>query len=82
MENLTGPDEAEEAQTELLRRIATGDIQAMATFYDQTATPLFSVAVRILCDPSEAEEVIQVRLDPGVEWNHGVHRQTPRADGA
>ena len=59
MENLTGPDGAEEAQAELLRRIATGDIQAMATFYDQTATPLFSVAVRILGDPSEAEEVIQ-----------------------
>ena len=31
----------------------------MSDFYDQTATLLFSVAVRILGDPGEAEEVTQ-----------------------
>jgi len=50
---------AEEIQNQLLGRIAAGDLQAMSDLYDQTATPLFSVAHRILCDSSEAEEVIQ-----------------------
>ena len=46
-------------QSELLGRIARGDLQAMSEFYDQTATPLFSVALRILNDAGEAEEVVQ-----------------------
>jgi RNA polymerase sigma-70 factor (ECF subfamily) len=50
---------AEEVQAQLVRRIAARDLQAMSVFYDQTATPLFSVALRILGDASEAEEVIQ-----------------------
>jgi len=48
-----------EEQAQLVRRIAAGDLQAMSDFYDQTATPLFSVALRILGDSSEAEEVVQ-----------------------
>ena len=59
MENKPGPEASEEAQAQLLRRIAAGDIQSMATFYDQTAAPLFSLAFRILGDHGEAEEVIQ-----------------------
>ena len=50
---------AEETQTQLLRRVATRDRQALADFYDQVAGVLFSTAVRILGDPQEAEEVIQ-----------------------
>jgi len=50
---------AEELQAQLLERIGTRDVQALSEFYDQTAGPLFSVAVRILGDPAEAEEVIQ-----------------------
>jgi RNA polymerase sigma-70 factor (ECF subfamily) len=46
-------------QNQLLARIAERDVHALAEFYDQTATPFFSVAVRILQDPTEAEEVIQ-----------------------
>lgn len=49
----------EETQAQLLRRIATGDRDALAEFYDQTAGALFSLALRILNDPPEAEEVIQ-----------------------
>jgi RNA polymerase sigma-70 factor, ECF subfamily len=56
---MPGPDESEDAQAQLLRRIASGDIQAMATFYDETAAPLFSLAIRILGDHAEAEEVVQ-----------------------
>jgi RNA polymerase sigma-70 factor (ECF subfamily) len=48
-----------EEQAQLVRRIAAGDLRAMSDFYDQTATPLFSVALRILGDSSEAEEVVQ-----------------------
>jgi RNA polymerase sigma-70 factor (ECF subfamily) len=50
---------AEETQTQLLRRVAARDRQALADFYDQVAGVLFSTAVRILGDPQEAEEVIQ-----------------------
>src|SRR6266853_4050756 len=50
---------AEESQAQLLHRIAAQDRQALAEFYDQTAGPLFSFAVRILGDAAEAEEVIQ-----------------------
>jgi RNA polymerase sigma-70 factor (ECF subfamily) len=46
-------------ETELLRRIATRDREALADLYDQVAGPLFSLALRILGDPPEAEEVVQ-----------------------
>ena len=50
---------AEESQTELLRRVATQDHDALAELYDDLAGVLFSTAVHILGDPREAEEVIQ-----------------------
>jgi RNA polymerase sigma-70 factor (ECF subfamily) len=50
---------AEDIQARLVRRIATRDLQAMSDFYDQTATPFFSVALRILSDAAEAEETVQ-----------------------
>ncbi|HWV98711.1 MAG TPA: sigma-70 family RNA polymerase sigma factor [Candidatus Acidoferrum sp.] len=50
---------AEEPQAQLLRRVAAQDVQALSEFYDLTARPLFSLAVRILGDAGEAEEVIQ-----------------------
>ena len=43
----------------LLRRIAEGDQQAFSQFYDQFSGVLFSLAVRILNDPKEAEDVLQ-----------------------
>jgi RNA polymerase sigma-70 factor (ECF subfamily) len=53
------PETAQECQTQLLRRIAAQDRQALTEFYDQTAGVLFSTAVRILGDTHEAEEVVQ-----------------------
>src|SRR5439155_825912 len=50
---------AEEIQTQLLRRVAAQDRQALADFYDQVAGVLFSTSLRVLGDPQEAEEVIQ-----------------------
>ena len=55
------------AQARLLRLIAEKDKRALGEFYEQMASPLFAVSVRILGDRHEAEEVIQ---DVFVEiWN-------------
>ena len=52
-------EETKAAQAQLLQRVAAGDRQAVSELYDQIAAPLFSVAVRILGDAADAEEVIQ-----------------------
>ena len=49
----------EDSQAQLLRRIAAREVEALAEFYEQTAGVLFSLAVHILGDASEAEEAIQ-----------------------
>ena len=59
VESMVDQQTAEESQAQLLLRIAAQDAQALAEFYDLIAKPLFSLAVRILGDVSEAEEVIQ-----------------------
>ena len=68
------PQSVEESQTQLLCRIATKDKQALAVFYDQMAGLLYSMAVRILGDPHDAEEVIQQRLSVArreiAEWKY------------
>jgi RNA polymerase sigma-70 factor (ECF subfamily) len=43
---------------ELIRRMKSGDKLAFSDFYDRFSRPLFSVALRILKDRSEAEEVV------------------------
>lgn len=50
---------ADESRTELLRRIAAQDREALAEFYDQLGAVLFSTVVRILGDAQEAEDVMQ-----------------------
>ena len=50
---------AERLQVELLHRIAAQDREALAEIYDQLAGVLFSMAVRMLSDGHDAEEVIQ-----------------------
>src|SRR5580698_4884278 len=49
----------QEREVELLRRISDGDRTAFAEFYDLYSSLLFSVAVKILHDQKEAEDVIQ-----------------------
>jgi RNA polymerase sigma-70 factor (ECF subfamily) len=44
---------------ELMRLIATGDRAAFAEFYDLHSTLMFSIAVKILNDVNEAEDVLQ-----------------------
>lgn len=44
---------------ELLRRSARGDQQAFAELYDVTSARVFGLAVRVVRDPAQAEEVTQ-----------------------
>ena len=55
--NAPTPEASEDA--ELLARIARGDMEAFAQIYDRHSTLLFSLAVRILRDTHEAEDVLQ-----------------------
>lgn len=48
-----------ERDIELLRRIGTGDRSAFGSFYDHHSGLLFSIAVKILNDAGEAEDVLQ-----------------------
>lgn len=58
-ETMLDRETSNECQVQLLGRIAAQDRQALAEFYDQTAAVLYSVAVRILGDVHDAEEVVQ-----------------------
>lgn len=44
---------------ELLKRCARGDQDAFARLYDATASRVFGLAVRVVRDPAQAEEVTQ-----------------------
>ncbi len=60
----------EASQADLMRRIALRDKHALGEFYDLTATPLYSIAYKILGNAQEAEDVIQdVFL---IIWNKAV----------
>jgi RNA polymerase sigma-70 factor, ECF subfamily len=48
-----------ERDVELLRRIAGGDRSAFSSFYDQYSGLLFSIAIKVLNDSKEAEDVLQ-----------------------
>jgi RNA polymerase sigma-70 factor (ECF subfamily) len=42
----------------LVQRIAQGDKQAFAELYDRFSGPLYSAALRVLRDPTEAQDVV------------------------
>jgi RNA polymerase sigma-70 factor (ECF subfamily) len=44
---------------ELLKRSSRGDSEAFASFYDATSSRAFGLAVRVVRDPAQAEEVTQ-----------------------
>ncbi len=52
------PTDAETRQAELIRGVAAGDQQALATLYDTTSRTVYGLLLRILSDPSTAEEVL------------------------
>jgi RNA polymerase sigma-70 factor, ECF subfamily len=45
--------------TELLARVATGDQEAFATFYDRTSRVVFGIVLHVVRDRAQAEEVTQ-----------------------
>ena len=49
----------QEVDVELLQRMARGDKEAFAAFYDRYAALLFSIIFRILNDQKESEDVLQ-----------------------
>lgn len=49
----------ETPDAELIRRMAGGGVDAFAEFYDRHSTLLLSIAVKVLRDVHEAEEVLQ-----------------------
>jgi RNA polymerase sigma-70 factor, ECF subfamily len=55
--NQNATDQSQDAA--LIERIRNGDRPAFMTFYDRFAPLLFSVAVRVLGDRKEAEDVLQ-----------------------
>lgn len=48
-----------EADAAALRRMASGDEQALGELYDRHGRALYSLAIRILHDTSDAEEIVQ-----------------------
>ena len=52
------PTDAESLQAEMIRGVAEGDDQALASLYDATSRTLYGLLLRILSDPTAAEEVL------------------------
>jgi RNA polymerase sigma-70 factor (ECF subfamily) len=44
---------------ELLHQVARQDVDAFASFYDQTRARVFGLVMRVLCDPGYSEETTQ-----------------------
>src|SRR5580693_6441874 len=55
---LSSGEHAVSTEAVLVRRIAAGDGDAIAEIYDRYAPQLFPIAVRIVGDPAEAEDVL------------------------
>jgi RNA polymerase sigma-70 factor (ECF subfamily) len=72
-----GPESAAFARecAELIGRVAAGDQEALGRLYDMTNRRVFGLVLRILGDPTAAEEVV---LDVYLQ----VHRQADRYDPA
>lgn len=52
-------DDRNRSQVQLLAAMARGEKQALAALYDQLSGPLYSLAYRMLSDPTEAQDLIQ-----------------------
>ena len=50
---------SEHLEAELIARVAAQDREAFSQLYDLYATPIYSVAAKILQNPKEAEDVLQ-----------------------
>lgn len=61
--NAPGPvqpaDDRQHEDAALLQRMARGDPSACAALYDRFSRPLYALALRILGEPADAEDVVQ-----------------------
>lgn len=62
------------ADADLLRRIADGDVRAMGELYDRYGSTLFPIALRILRERSEAEDILH---DAFVAVSERAHQYAP-----
>lgn len=70
------PDDAALEHIRLADQMARGDKNALARLYDLLARPLYSLALRITSDPSEAQDVVQ---DVFLQlWNKAADYQPAR----
>src|SRR4029077_5392485 len=52
------PDERQKEDAELVQRMASGDRSAFALLYDRFSRPLYATALRIVSDPTEAQDIL------------------------
>lgn len=52
------PDERQQADALLVRRMSRGDKAAFAELYDRFSRPLYATALRVLNDPVEAQDIV------------------------
>jgi len=52
------PDERQQADNRLVLRVAQGDKQAFAELYDRFSRPLYATALRVVRDPTEAQDIV------------------------
>ncbi len=64
-----------EADNALLERVGQGDQAAFAQFYDRVSGPLYSMALRMLGDASDAQDALQ-------EGMEHLWRKAPTFDGS
>lgn len=70
------PDDAALEHARLADQMARGDKNALARLYDLLSRPLYSLALRILNDPAEAQDVVQ---DVFLQlWNKAADYQPAR----
>lgn len=79
-ESMVDPFEMSTGDTDLIARVAGGDEGAMAALYDRFAPVAMALAVRVLGNRAEAEDVIQtvfIRL-----WKDAAHYDASRGSPA
>jgi DNA-directed RNA polymerase specialized sigma24 family protein len=63
----------------ILARARRGDMKAHEVLYASYGVPVYTLAIRILADPSLAEEVVAGHLHRGHPPCRGVRVTTPRS---
>lgn len=72
-------DRTSASLTILMEKAAAGETSALAELYDATAARVYGLALRIVCDPAQAEEVAQ---ESYVKFWRTSNRFDPRRGGA